>query len=96
MILEWFAALENKKNINCCRNEKSISNPLSNYLRKEITYGRIIAEELMQMQNFDFRCWHDIIFVKITQAYCSQILDDPFSVNGIHKGVMIFMKEKLS
>ena len=56
-----------------------ISDVLSNYLRKGITYGRIIAEELMQMQNFNFRCWHDIIFVWITQAYCSQILDDPFS-----------------
>ena len=83
MILEWFAVvLMKKKNINCCFNEKMnfwISDVLSNYLRKGITYGRIIAEELMQMQNFNFRCWHDIIFAWITQAYCSQILDDPFS-----------------
>ena len=82
MILEWFAvALMKKKNINCCFNEKMnfwISDVLSNYLRKEITYGRIIAEELMQMQNFNFRCWHDIILFESRKHIVHKFWTTPF------------------
>ena len=41
------------------------------YLRIGITYGRIIAKRIDANAKLNFRCWHDIIFVCITQAYCS-------------------------